>query len=85
MTAAVSSTQWLIGWVIGFAVVLVVAVVVLVIIALAARIKHQLADILAALTDARDNTVALWEVQTTNRVAEDIVDSASKLRKALGG
>ena len=85
MTGAVSSTQWLVGWVIGVAVVLIVAVVLLTIIYLASRVRAQLAEILAALTDARDNTAALWEVQTTNRVAEDIVHSANKLRKALGG
>ncbi|CAN5196647.1 hypothetical protein BH20ACT24_BH20ACT24_12520 [soil metagenome] len=85
MTAAVSGTQWMVGWGIAIAVVLVVVVLVTTIIYLAAKIRGQLLLVLSALTDARDNTAALWEVQTTNEVAEDILEAARQARTALGG
>lgn len=85
MTAAVSGTQWMVGWGIAVAVVLVVVVLVTTIIYLAAKIRAQLLQVLSALTDARDNTAALWEVQTTNEVAEDILEAARQARTGLGG
>jgi hypothetical protein len=83
--AEVSRTEWLIGWIVGVGVVLVVAAMVLLIIFLAWKIKGQLLGIHAALTDARDNTAALWEVQATNQVAEDILGAAQTARSVLGG
>lgn len=85
MIAVVSRTEWLIGWIVGVAVVLVVAALVLTITFLAWRIKGQLLGIHAALTDARENTAALWEVETTNQVAGDILTAAQKARSVLGG
>ncbi len=85
MTASVSSTQWLIGWIVAVGVVLVVVILVGTLIYLAARIRKQLLDVLAALTRARDNTAPLWEVRTTNEVAGDILSAARQARSALGG
>jgi hypothetical protein len=82
--ATVSGVQWTIGWIVAAAVVVVVVLVVGTIIYLAARIRTQLAEVLEALIAARDNTAALWEVRTTNEVAQDILDSAAKARAALG-
>ncbi|MEP6476448.1 MAG: hypothetical protein ABJC60_04165 [Actinomycetota bacterium] len=85
MTAAVSGIQWVVGWAIAVAIVIVVVLVVGRVIYLASRIRVQLVAILEALTDTRDNTAALWEVQTTNGVAEDILAAARQARSALGG
>ncbi len=85
MIATVSQSQWTIGWIVAAAVVLVVILVVGTIIYLASRIRDQLAQILQALTEARDNTQALWEVQTTNQVAKEILEAARRARAALGG
>jgi hypothetical protein len=85
MIATVSGTQWTVGWIIAAAVVVVVVLVVGSIIYLAARIRAQLAGILEALTEARDNTEPLWEVQTTNQVAKEILEAARAARAALGG
>jgi len=83
--ATVSQYQWTIGWIVAAAVVLVVVLVVGTIIYLASRIRDQLAQILQALTEARDNTQALWEVQTTNQLAKEILEAARRARAALGG
>lgn len=85
MTAAVSGTQWVVGWAIAIAIVVVVVLLVGSVIYMASRIRAKLLAVLDALTDARDNTAALWDVQTTNQVAEEILDSARRARAALGG
>lgn len=76
---------WYVGLVIGFAVVLVVVVIVSAILTLAAKIREQAKDATRALYDAQANSMALWEVGTTNRTARAILDSARTLRKAVEG
>lgn len=85
MTAAVSATQWAIGWTVAGAVVLVVVLLVGTVIVLAARIRTQLLAIHAALVETRDETAALWAVETTNHVAGEILAAAREARAALGG
>lgn len=79
----------LLGWYIGYAlavvVVLLVAVLVLAITATARRIADVADDITSTLHVARDRTEVLWAVSTTNRVATDILETATAARKALGG
>lgn len=85
MTPAVNETAWLLGFAIAAAVVVIVALVVGTILYLAAQIRQQALAILAALQEARDRTEALWQVQETNYVAEDILAAAQRARAELGG
>lgn len=85
MLGSVSTTQWVIGWAVAGGVVLVVVILVGTIIYLAAKIKAQALAILGALEEARDNTASLWDVQTTNKMAEEILGAARAARAALGG
>ncbi len=85
MVAQVSDLQWIIGFSIAGAVVVVVVLLVGTIIYLASQIKKEAVAILAALQEARENTESLWDVETTNAVAEDILEAARTARAALGG
>lgn len=85
MLGSVSATQWVIGWAVAGGVVLVVVLLVGTIIYLAAKIKAQALAILGALEEARDNTASLWDVQTTNALAEEVLGAARAARAALGG
>lgn len=75
------------GWVIGFAVggVIVVVVVVLLLgmIFGARRAAAKAEAILAALHEARDNTLPLWQVADTSATATRIVAAAAAAREAL--
>lgn len=79
----------LIGWYIGYGlaivVVLLVAVLVLAITSTAGRIADVADDITSTLGVARDRTEVLWQVSTTNRVATDILETATAARKTLEG
>lgn len=76
---------WYIGWGIGIVLVLVVAALVLAIIVTANGIASVAADATESLAESRDRTEALWQIETTNRVAADMIDGATQARKALGG
>lgn len=76
-------TGWYIGYGLATVVVLLVAVLVLAITSTARRIADVADDITSTLNVARDCTEALWQVATTNRVATDILDTATAARKTL--
>jgi hypothetical protein len=78
-------TGWYIGYGLAIVVVLLVAVLVLAITATARRIADVADDITSTLHVARERTEVLWQVATTNRVAGDILDTATAARKALEG
>jgi hypothetical protein len=76
-------TGWILGYVIGVVVVVVVVAVLGLMIIGARRTAAKVEQIVLALRAARDGTAALWQVQTTARAAERIVDAAAAARSAL--
>lgn len=78
-------TGWWVGYGIGVAVVIVVALLLLLIIKAARGIGDVAADATRSLEQTRERTEALWQVRTTNQVANEILDGATQARKALGG
>lgn len=76
-------TGWVVGFAIGGVVVVLVVALLLLMIRGAVRVRGKAEAILAALVEARDNTAPLWDVQTTNAVADRIVAAAAATRVAL--
>lgn len=76
---------WAIGFSVGTAVVVVVVVLLLAMIVGARRVAGKAEDVLAALVDARANTLGLWDVATTNATAERVVEAAAAARRVLAG
>jgi uncharacterized SAM-binding protein YcdF (DUF218 family) len=74
---------WVLGWIIGGAVVVIVVVLLLLMIQGAARAAAKAEAVLAALDDAKVNTLPLWEVDATNQVATRIVAAATAAREHL--
>lgn len=85
MTLAQDLTGWYIGYGIGIPVTAVVATLVLLITVSARSIASVAEDATRSIAAARDRSEALWQVETTNQVATDIIDGATQARKALGG
>lgn len=79
MTIAIA-TGWIIGWIGGVIVVALVAVLVLAITGLAGRITRQAHAITGALDGARENTLPLWEVRTTNHDLDRITRGLRRVR-----
>jgi hypothetical protein len=79
MSVAVQTT-WVIGWVGGVVIVAAVAVLVLTITALARRIARQADSITQALDGARENTIPLWDVRTTNSAIDRITRGLRRVR-----
>jgi len=77
----------LLGWYIGFAlaavVVLLVAALLIAIIVTVRKIAVVAEDITDTLGVTRDRTEVLWQVATTNRVATDILTTATAARETL--
>jgi hypothetical protein len=85
MLAAADLTGWWVGYAIGATIVVVVAVVLLLIIRTAHAIASVAEDATRSLAETRDRTEVLWQVRTTNQVAADLLEGATRARKALGG
>lgn len=85
VSAATDMTGWWVGYGVGVLVVLIVVVVVVAIIVTARKIGDVAEDATRSLALARDRTEVLWQVATTNRVANDLLEGATKAREALGG
>lgn len=85
VSAATNMTGWWVGYGIGALVVLIVVVVVVAIIVTARRIGDVAEDGTRSLLLTRDRTEVLWQVATTNSVANDLLEGATKAREALGG
>lgn len=83
MTALALSSGWYIGWAVGLVVVLIAATLLLVIIALGRRIVGQAEQITKALDGARENTIPLWEVRTTNSALDRITRGLASVREGL--
>lgn len=74
---------WYFGLTVGFAVVLVVVIIAASILALAAKIGAQARTAIDAMDKARENTLAVWEVQQTNVSLTGIWRAAEAAREAL--
>jgi len=74
---------WVLGWLIGAGVVMIVVVLLLLMIRGAAKAAEKAEAILAALDEAKVNTLPLWAVDDTNQVATRIVDAATSAREYL--
>ena len=85
MLAAADLTGWWVGYAIGATIVVLVAVVLLLIIRTAHAIASVAEDATRSLAETRDRTEVLWQVRTTNQVAADLLEGATRARKALGG
>lgn len=81
------ASSQLVGWYIGFAlaavVVVLVAALLLAITATVRKISVVAEDITGTLVVAQERTEVLWQVSTTNRVATDILETATAARQAL--
>lgn len=73
----------MLGWLIGAGVVAVVVVLLLFMISGAAKTARAAEAVLAALDDAKVNTLPLWAVDDTNQVADRIVAAATSARQHL--
>lgn len=74
------TTAWIVGWVLGVIVIALVAVLVLAITALAQRVSRQAEAITEALDGARENTIPLWDVRTTNHALDRITRGLRRIR-----
>jgi Tfp pilus assembly protein PilN len=90
MTSAELWAAWRLWMLVGGAVVLVAAALLVTIWLTARSIADQAGRALRAAEGIRDNTRAIWELQTTNEVAEQLRDTvrgietkATKLVEAL--
>lgn len=73
----------MLGWIVGAVVVVVVVVLLLLLIRGAARVAATAEAVLGALDEAKVNTLPLWELDTTNQVADRIVGAATSAREYL--
>ena len=92
MTSAELWAAWRLWMLVGGAVVLVAAALLVTIWLTASSIAAHAARALGAAEAIRDNTRAIWELQTTNEVAEQLRDTvrdieakATRLVDALAG
>lgn len=85
LTKSPDYTGWYIGLGIGFAVVVVVVILVATILTLASRIGAQARAGIEKMDEARESTLAVWEIQKLNSSATAIWKAAERARMILGG
>ncbi len=76
-------TGWYVGIGVGFLVVVVVVILVAMILMQASRIGGQALEGIERMDEARESTLAVWEVQKINVSATSIWKSAESARKTL--
>ena len=84
MNVLALSAGWYVGWAVGLIVVLVAATLLVTLIALGRRIARQAGDIDRALAGAREHTLPLWDVRTTNHTIDRITRGLASAREGLG-
>ena len=72
-------TRWTIGMVAAIVIVLVVAILLVMIIDQARGILAAAARCLEAVRKIRPNVEPIWELETTNRVADQLVGGAQSI------
>ncbi len=85
LTKSADYTGWYIGLGIGFAVVVIVVVLVATILTLASRIGAQARAGIEKMDEARESTLAVWEIQKLNSSATAIWKAAERARLILEG
>ena len=79
------NTGWLIGYIIGIVVVLVVVALVVPILVLARKIGNEAQLIDESLQKSVQNTAALADLASTNRMAINVIEGLKRGRQRLGG
>lgn len=82
MTAASTTTWWIVGYAIGGVVVALVAALLILAIALVRRLVRQAGDIVAGLEGARGNTEPLIAIANVNGEIDRIHTGLRALREA---
>lgn len=82
---ATSNTGWVVGYTIGIVIVLVVVALVVPILVLAHKIGVEAGLIDESLRKSVGNTAALKDLNTTNRMAVNIIEGLKRGRERLGG
>ncbi len=72
-------TLWTYSLIAGAVVILIVATLLVLLIAAARRVDKHAADIWMAGKQIAGNTVSIWMLNTTNKVAGDILESAGTI------
>jgi ABC-type Fe3+ transport system permease subunit len=80
-----STTGWTIGYTIGIIVVVVVVALVVPILMLARKIGNEAKLINDSLTKSVANTAALAGLNTTIKMAVNVIEGLQRGRKRLGG
>lgn len=76
---------WYIGLGVGFTVVVVVVILVAMILTQASRIGHQALDGIELMDEARESSLAVWDLQVMNVAVSSIWKSLESARLALTG
>ncbi len=72
-------TIWTYSLVVGAVVILIVATLLIMLIAAARRVDKHAADIWQAGKNIAGNTVSIWMLNTTNKVAGEILETAGAI------
>ena len=78
------ATLWWLTLAIAAGVIVVVAVLLIAIVVAANRIDRHAAEIWTAGKDIATNTVQIWQLQKTNAVAEQILQTAQGIAAGAG-
>jgi hypothetical protein len=78
------ATLWWLTLAIGAVVIVVVAVLLIAIVAAANRIDRHASEIWVAGKDIATNTIQIWQLQKTNAVAEQILQTAQGIAAGAG-
>jgi hypothetical protein len=77
-------TLWWLTLAIAAVVIVVVAALLIAIVAAANRIDRHASDVWLAGKDIATNTIQIWQLQKTNAVAEQILDTAQTIAAGAG-
>ena len=81
MTDAALFTDWIIGLIITAVVVVIVAALLLWILFLVRRIATNATRALHAVEQIRVNTLPIWQLQDTNEVGVQLMETAQSIRQ----
>ncbi|MFS4491302.1 hypothetical protein [Maribacter sp. 2308TA10-17] len=72
--------EWLIGLVVVSLIVVIAAVLLILVFLAAKRILRLAGAALEIVTQIKNNTLPIWELETTNKVAVDIQNEAEAIQ-----
>lgn len=76
---------WYVGIGIGFLIVVVVVILVGMILSQASRIGHQALDGIELMDEAREASLAVWDLQIMNTQVSSMWRNAEKARQLISG